>query len=75
MTPKRAAQMLIYHWLTCGGTSPWYMDNEEMTLVTADAGYTVTDKRREEIIRHIDKMTEPLRQRCADALQKAGFSI
>lgn len=75
MTPKRAAQLIVYHWITCGGTSPWYMDAEEMTLVTEDSGYKVTEKRRDEIIRHVDKIMDPVKDRCAAALEKAGFSI
>lgn len=75
MTPKRAAQVLIYSWLTIGGTSPWWMDNEEMNEKLQDHGYKVTDKRRAEIIRHVESMTEPLRQRCMDSLEKVGISV
>ncbi|MGM1023516.1 MAG: hypothetical protein ACQEXV_24020 [Bacillota bacterium] len=75
ITPKRAAQLIIYRWITCGGTSPWWMDCDEMTLLTEDYGYKVTEKRREEIIRHVDAMTEPLRLRCVNNLGKAGIDV
>lgn len=75
MTPKRAAQVLVYDWLTMGTGSPIWMDAEEMTDRLSTHGYKVTAKRREEVVRHVKAIIEPVRERMGVALEKAGFSL
>lgn len=70
MTPKRAAQVLVYDWIISGGTSPWYMDEEEMSDRLRQYRYNVTEKRRDQIIEQVDKIIDPLKDKLADRIQE-----
>ncbi|MNW32235.1 hypothetical protein D3C74_91750 [compost metagenome] len=75
MTAKRAANIIVYNWLTGGGTSPWWLTSEDMNFYMANYGYKVTDKRRDEILVHAAKIIDPVRMKLSESLQKDGFDI
>lgn len=75
LTPKRAAQLLVRDWLLRASSDPRIMYTDEMNMQLQGWGYNVTDKRREEIIRQVDLVLQPLMNKLDDDVQKFGAII
>ena len=74
MTPKRAATLLAYNWITGMGPNPYYMDAAQMSEVLEDDyNWKVTEKRRDATLVQLSKIMTPLENRLQDALEKAGI--
>lgn len=74
-TPRQAALVLIHNWMTIGAMHPARMCADDMTYWLKDTGYNVTEKRREQILKHVENLLRPLQDSIEDKLQQAGFSL
>lgn len=75
MNPYRAALILMHNWVTMGTGNPKRMCIDDMNFWLSGMEYNVTEKRREAILDHVEKMMEPIQQGLEDKLIKAGFSL
>ncbi|MFD1175361.1 hypothetical protein ACFQ3W_03485 [Paenibacillus puldeungensis] len=70
LTPKRAALILLADWLNGTQQSPWYMELDEMNYQLEQWNYKVTEKRRELIIHHVEKIVGPFRDKIANKVSR-----
>jgi hypothetical protein len=68
-SPKRAAMILLDNWIAIGGNHPDWMDSEEMSSRLHDYGWKITEKRRDEILIHAEKILEPLKNRISSYVE------
>lgn len=69
-SPKRAAMVILDAWLSSGSRSPWFMDTDDMMEACHQYGWKITEKRREAIIVHVDKIIGPLKERIAGFIER-----
>lgn len=68
MTPRKVAFILLDNWLNLC-MNPYFMTHDQMSEILEEWGYKVTDRRREQIIEHIEKMLKPLRERVREQVE------
>jgi hypothetical protein len=73
LTPRRVARLLIFNWILMGGIRPWLMSDEEMNAITEEFGYTVTEKRQRQIKDQLNRIIDPVLQKCKEDLAAAGL--
>lgn len=70
LTPKRAAELLVYEWLNGMIDHPVTLDAEDMTRFLLQYEYNVTNRRREQILEKVEDLISPLREKLAGSIQR-----